>query len=115
MTSINNLESLEINNLYIYKMSDLTLESLDARISALESKLNGTTGGRSRKNQKQQSEDQQGGKKSRKQGGKRKLSGYMKFVKMESKKLGDMPITERGRKMGEMWRAMSDSDKKKYM
>jgi hypothetical protein len=89
-------------------MSDLTLESLDQRISALESKM---SGGRSRKQQ----QTQQGGKKSRKQeGGKRKLSGYMKFVKMESKKLGDMPITERGRKMGEMWRGMTDAQKKKY-
>lgn len=50
---------------------------------------------------------------------KRKLNAYMNFVKkMRSKVVKDFPklsFTEIGSKLGEMWRALSDDEKKKYV
>ena len=52
------------------------------------------------------------------EGGKRKLSGYMKFVKVERKKLTaqnpKMKFTAVGKELGKRWRALSLSEKKKY-
>lgn len=60
-----------------------------------------------------------GGKKTRKaSGGKRELSGYMKFSrKMRPEILRANPGMEFaavGKRLGEEWRKLSDADKKKY-
>ena len=57
-----------------------------------------------------------GKRKSRKMsGGKRKLSGYMKFAMGERKKLPKtMKFTQQGKELGKRWRALSDAEKKKY-
>ena len=48
-------------------------------------------------------------------GGKRKLSGYMKFAMGERKKLPKtMKFTQQGKELGKRWRALSDAEKKKY-
>lgn len=51
-------------------------------------------------------------------GGKRKLSGYMKFAKMERKKIlnksPNMPFTAVGKELGKRWRSLSIKDKKHY-
>lgn len=52
------------------------------------------------------------------EGGKRKLNPYMKFVKAKRaevvKQYPKLKVTEIAKKLGEMWRAMSDKDKAKY-
>lgn len=61
-----------------------------------------------------------GGKKAKKGKSTRKLSGYMKFaqearpriLKENPEMKADIPGM--GRKIGEMWRALSDSEKAKY-
>lgn len=55
-------------------------------------------------------------RKTRKQsGGKRKLSGYMKFTMGERKKLPKtMKFTQQGKELGKRWRALSDAQKKSY-
>jgi hypothetical protein len=54
----------------------------------------------------------------RKVGGKRELSGYMKFCKaMRPEILKENPgieFKDVGKRLGEKWRAMSDSEQKKY-
>ena len=64
-----------------------------------------------------------GGKKgknnTRKQeGGKKKLSGFMKFSKQERpnimKENPGIEFTQVGKKLGEKWRALSDSEKARY-
>ena len=60
-----------------------------------------------------------GGKKTRKaSGGKRELSGYMKFSrKMRPEILRANPgmkFAAVGKRLGEEWRKLSDADKKKY-
>ena len=54
----------------------------------------------------------------RKVGGKRELSGYMKFCKaMRPEILKQNPgieFKDVGKRLGEKWRAMSDSEQKKY-
>jgi len=57
--------------------------------------------------------------KTRKQeGGKRKLSGYMKFAnKMRPQLMKDNPgmkVPQMGKKLGEMWGKLSDSEKKSH-
>lgn len=48
-------------------------------------------------------------------GGKRKLSGYMKFAMSERKKLPKtMKFTQQGKELGKRWRALSESQKKHY-
>lgn len=51
-------------------------------------------------------------------GGKRKLNSYMKFVKAKRaevvKKFPNAKVTEIAKKMGEMWRALTDAEKAKY-
>ena len=48
-------------------------------------------------------------------GGKRKLSGYMKFAMGERKKLPKtMKFTAQGKELGKRWRALSVAQKKKY-
>jgi hypothetical protein len=52
------------------------------------------------------------------EGGKRKLNAYMKFVKAKRadvvKKFPKAPVTEIAKKLGAMWRAMSDAEKAKF-
>ena len=53
--------------------------------------------------------------KNNKTGGKRKLSGYMKFAMGERKKLPKtMKFTAQGKELGKRWRALSVSEKKKF-
>ncbi len=60
-------------------------------------------------------DDQDGGaRKKKKKRTARKLSGYMLFVKEQASKLTGMSVPERGKKMGAMWREMSDAEKAKY-
>jgi structure-specific recognition protein 1 len=69
-------------------------------------------------------DSQFGGKKNRKnntrkqEGGKKKLSGFMKFSKEERpnimKENPGIEFTQVGKKLGEKWRALSDSEKKRY-
>lgn len=47
-------------------------------------------------------------------GGKRKMSGYMKFANKERKSLSGMTVPEMGKELGKRWRALSDSEKKSY-
>jgi hypothetical protein len=57
-------------------------------------------------------------KRQQQSGGKRKLSGYMKFVKtMRSRVLRDKPsltFPEVGKELGKRWRALSSGEKKKF-
>ena len=57
-------------------------------------------------------------KKNKQEGGKRKLSGYMKFAnKMRPQLMKDNPgmkVPQMGKKLGEMWGKLSDSEKKSY-
>lgn len=61
-----------------------------------------------------------GGKRSKKQKGTRKLSPYMKFAQEARKKIiAEEPelksdIIKVGRRIGEMWRGLSQSEKAKY-
>ena len=55
--------------------------------------------------------------KTRKQsgGGKKKLSGYMKFCKETRKSLpSTLEFTEVGKELGKRWRSLSDAEKKRY-
>lgn len=49
---------------------------------------------------------------------KRPLSGYMKFVKAKRAEVvkahPSLKVTEVGKKLGEMWRGLSDAEKAKY-
>jgi len=60
-----------------------------------------------------------GKNKTRKQeGGKKKLSGFMKFSKQERpnimKENPGIEFTQVGKKLGEKWRALSDAEKKSF-
>ncbi len=52
------------------------------------------------------------------EGGKRKLSGYMKFVKAKRSEVvkanPKFTFGQIGKKLGEMWRALSAAEKAKY-
>ena len=56
-------------------------------------------------------------KRSRMNGGKRKLSGFFKFMKAERpsfvKSHPTLKVTAVGKEMGKRWRALSESEKKK--
>ena len=51
-------------------------------------------------------------------GGKRKLSGFFKFMKSERPSLmktnPTMKVTAVGKEMGKRWRSLSESEKKSY-
>ena len=49
-------------------------------------------------------------------GGKRKLSGYMKFANKHRKDVmkPGMKVPDIGRALGKKWRALSDAEKKSY-
>lgn len=49
-------------------------------------------------------------------GGKRKLSGYMKFANKNRSKVmrPGMKVPDIGRALGKMWRGLSDAEKKSY-
>jgi high mobility group protein B1 len=57
-------------------------------------------------------------RKNKQEGGKRKLSGYMKFAnKMRPQLMKDNPgmkVPQMGKKLGEMWGKLSDSEKKSH-
>ncbi len=79
----------------------------------------GPIGGSQQKNE--QKNEQQGGKKKEKKAkGTRKLSPYMKFAqKARVEILAEHPelksdVIAVGKKIGEKWRALSDSEKKSY-
>ena len=57
-----------------------------------------------------------GSRKTKKQsGGKKKLSGYMKFCKQTRKSLSpSLEFTQVGKELGSRWRALSDSEKKRF-
>ena len=49
-------------------------------------------------------------------GGKRKLSGYMKFANKHRKEVmkPGMKVPDIGRALGKKWRSLSDAEKKSY-
>ena len=57
-------------------------------------------------------------RKNKQEGGKRKLSGYMKFAnKMRPQLMKDNPgmkVPQMGKKLGEMWGKLSDAEKKSH-
>lgn len=75
---------------------------------------NAEGGGKVKKNRKEASKT----RKNKQEGGKRKLSGYMKFAnKMRPQLMKDNPgmkVPQMGKKLGEMWGKLSDSEKKSY-
>ena len=75
---------------------------------------NAEGGGKVKKNRKEANKT----RKNKQEGGKKKLSGFMKFSKQERpnimKENPGIEFTQVGKKLGEKWRALSDAEKKSY-
>lgn len=75
---------------------------------------NAEGGGKVKKNRKEANKT----RKNKQEGGKRKLSGYMKFANKVRpqimKENPGMPIPKLGSAIGAKWRALSDAEKKSY-
>jgi high mobility group protein B1 len=89
----------------------LTLDNGDVYTSTCEISKSSSGG---KRNNKKESKN-----KTRKQeGGKRKLSGYMKFAnKMRPQLMKENPgmkVPQMGKKLGEMWGKLSDAEKKSH-
>lgn len=81
---------------------------------AEKSKYKGRAGTRKAKKERKEVER----KDKKRKGTRRALSGYMKFVKAERKNVMNenpkMAFGDVGKELGKRWRAMSDSDKKRF-
>ena len=87
----------------------LTLENGDVYTSTNVISKSSSGGKRNRK---------EANKTRKKEGSKKKLSGFMKFSKQERpnimKENPGIEFTQVGKKLGEKWRALSDAKKKSY-
>ena len=93
---------------------------------AEKSKYKGRAGKKStrkaKKERKGEDAEEEGGapvgKKQKRKGTRRALSGYMKFVKAERKNVMSanpkMAFGDVGKELGKRWRALSDADKKRF-
>lgn len=100
----------------------ITLNGTTYEGTVTEKPMNTSTGGSQQKNE-QKNQQQEGGKKGKKEKkakSTRKLSPYMKFAqKARQEVLSEHPelksdVIAVGRKIGEKWRALSDSEKASY-
>ena len=89
----------------------LTLENGDVYTSTSVISKSSSGGKRNRKEANKT-------RKNKQEGGKKKLSGFMKFSKQERpnimKENPGFEFTQVGKKLGEKWRALSDAQKKSY-
>ena len=92
-------------------MMTLTLDNGDVYTSTCQISKSPSGGKRNRKEANKT-------RKNKQEGGKKKLSGFMKFSKQERpnimKENPGIEFTQVGKKLGAKWRALSDAQKKSY-
>jgi hypothetical protein len=108
----------------IGKVGKMVGEAWRKLTDAEKSKYKGRAGKKStRKAKKERKEEVEeggapAGRKEKRKGTRRALSGYMKFVKAERKNVMSanpkMAFGDVGKELGKRWRALSDADKKRF-